>query len=69
MTSQSVKIENEVHSIRQSLIEISKKLDQLLHEKEISAMMSLSEKALADLYKAEPDIYKISDLKVKYKYR
>lgn len=67
MSAKHTNIETEVNDIKQFLIEISKKLDQLLYEKEISAMMKLTEQTLSQLYKTEPDIYKISDLKVKYK--
>ncbi len=60
-------IEAEVNDIKQCLIDISKKLDQLISEREITAMMKLSEQTLSQLYKVEPDIYKVSDLKVKYR--
>jgi len=56
----------EVRDIKRFLIEISKKLDRLIYEKEMGSMMKLSESALLKLYESEPDIYKVSDIKVKY---
>jgi len=60
-------IEAEVKDIKQRVIEISKKIDDLMYEKEIMAMMRLAEKSLSGLFADEKDIYKISDLKVRYK--
>jgi hypothetical protein len=60
-------IEAEVKDIRQRVIEISKKIDDLMYEKEITAMMRLAEKSLSGFLEDEKDVYKISDLKVRYK--
>lgn len=60
-------IEAEVKEIKQRVIEISKKIDDLMYEKEITAMMRLSEKSLSGFFEVEKDIYRISDLKVRYK--
>lgn len=60
-------IEAEVRDIKRYVIEISKKVDELLFEKEIVSMMKLSEKSLSGFFENEPDIYKIADLKVRYK--
>ena len=60
-------IETEVRDIKQHLIEISKKIDELMYEREITAMMKLSEKSLSGFFEKEPDIYKMADLKVRYK--
>ncbi len=62
-----MKLENEVKDIKRYVIEISKKVDELLYEKEIVLMMKLSERSLSDFFENEPDIYKITDLKVRYK--
>lgn len=62
-----MKLESEVKDIKRYVIGISKKLDELLYEKEIVSMMKLSERSLYDFLEKEPDIYKISDLKVRYK--
>lgn len=62
----TVNIELEVRDIKQRVIEISKKIDNLIYEREIAAMMHLTEKSLSDFFEEE-DIYKISDLKVRYK--
>lgn len=60
-------IESEVRDIKRHIIEISKKIDELMHEREISAMMKLAEKLLSEFFEGEPDIYRIEDLKVRYK--
>jgi hypothetical protein len=62
-----INIETEVRDIKRYVIEISKKVDELLYEKEIVSLMRLSEKSLASFFEGEPDIYKITDLKVRYK--
>lgn len=61
-----INLEAEVTDIKRHVIEISEKLDELLYEREITAMMKLSEKSLSHFIKEEPDIYKITDLKVRY---
>ena len=62
-----MEIEAEIRDIKQHVIEISKKLDELMYEREITAMMKLAEKSLSGFFEDEPDIYKIEDLKVRYK--
>lgn len=59
-------IETELKEIRKSILELSKKLDELIYERQLISMMKLSEKSLQFL-NDEPDIYKIEDLRVKYK--
>ena len=60
-------IEAEVRDIKERVIEISKKIDDLMYEREITAMMKLTEKSLSAFFEDEKDIYKITDLKVRYK--
>jgi len=62
-----MEIEAEIRDIKQHVIEISKKLDELMYEREITAMMKLAEESLSGFFEDEPDIYKIEDLKVRYK--
>ena len=62
-----ISIEDEVRDIKQCLIEISKKIDDLMYEREITAMMKLTEKSLSGFFEDEKDIYKITDLKVRYR--
>jgi len=52
-------IETEVRDIKQHLIEISKKIDELMYEREITGMMKLSEKSLSKFFEDEPNIYQI----------
>ncbi|MGB9722235.1 MAG: hypothetical protein ACPL28_12245 [bacterium] len=67
MSKRHPDIAAEVSDIKQFLIEISNKLDQLIYEKEISSIMKLSESTLSKLYASEPDIYNVSDIKVRYR--
>jgi hypothetical protein len=60
-------IESEVRDIKQHIIEISRKIDELMYEREVSAMMKLAEKSLSEFFEGEPAIYGIEDLKVRYK--
>jgi hypothetical protein len=60
-------IEAEVRDIKQHVVEISKKIDELLQERETFSMMKLAEQSLFRYVDSEPDIYKIEDLKVRYK--
>jgi len=60
-------LETEVKDIKRYLIDISSKLDELRHEREIASMMNLSESSLHDFLESEPDIYSLEDLKVRYK--
>ena len=62
-----IRIEAEVRDIKQHLIEISKKIDDLMYDREISAMMNLTEISLSGFFEDEKDIYEITDLKVHYK--
>ena len=52
-------IEAEVRDIKLHVIKISEKIDELMHEREITAMMKLAEKSLSGFFEDEPDIYKI----------
>jgi len=60
-------IETEITEIKKYLIEISKKIDELLYEKDITSLMKLTETSLSEFFEGEPDIYKIEDLKVRYR--
>ena len=62
-----MKIEAEAKDVKQHVIEISKKIDELLYEREIVSMMKLAEKSISEFLEDAPDIYKITDLKVRYK--
>jgi hypothetical protein len=60
-------IEAEIRDMKHHLIEISEKIDELLYEREIVSIMKLTEKSLSKFFEDEPDIYRIEDLKVRYK--
>ncbi|MDD1761072.1 MAG: hypothetical protein LUQ59_02470 [Methanothrix sp.] len=60
-------IEAEVLEMKQMLMDISRRIDNVVDERMTEALMKLSEESLIELYKDEPDLYNISDLKVRYK--
>jgi len=59
-------IESDVADIKQKVIEISQKLDELLSERETISIMKLSEHSLYTFLDDEPDIYTLSDVRVVY---
>jgi hypothetical protein len=64
---ETMDIEAEVMEMKQMLIDISKKIDDVLDESLTAALMKLSEESISELYKDEPDLYSVEDLKVRYK--
>ena len=60
-------IESDLAEIKKMLVEISRKLDEMIEEREIMGMMKLSEISLKVFLENEPDIYSIEDLKVRYR--
>ena len=60
-------IEAEVMDIKQKLIDISRKMDDLLDDSVTVGVMKLSEDSISELYEGEPDLYSIKDLKVRFK--
>jgi len=49
--------EAEVQDIKENVLQISHKLDELINEKDVIAGMKLSEQALAPFLDEEPDLY------------
>jgi hypothetical protein len=60
-------VETEIRDIKQCVMEISKKLDELVHEQEMSSLMKLSEESLSEFFMDDTDFYRLTDLKVRYK--
>jgi hypothetical protein len=60
-------IEADVRKIRQQVAEISKKLDQLLLERDTIGIMKISERSLSTFLEEESDLYSVSDIRVAYK--
>jgi hypothetical protein len=60
-------IESDLAEVKKMLTDISRKLDEMLEEREIIGMMKLSEISLKEFLENEPDIYSIKDLKVRYR--
>ncbi|MGQ4872318.1 MAG: hypothetical protein ACP6IT_10880, partial [Candidatus Thorarchaeota archaeon] len=62
----TMSIEAELREIKKHILEISRKLDELIHERELVSLMRLSERSL-EFLEEEPDIYTVEDLRTRYK--
>ncbi|MCU0638105.1 MAG: hypothetical protein MUE87_05755 [Methanothrix sp.] len=51
--------------MKQMLIDISRRIDDVVDESITLALMKMSEESIMELYKDEPDLYAIADLKVR----
>jgi hypothetical protein len=60
-------LESEVRDIKQNVIDLSLKIDELLHEREMTTLMKLSEASLKPFFDEEPDLYSIKDARVVYR--
>ena len=60
-------IESELEGIKKQMHEISKKLDDLLSNRDVIAMLKISELSLKEFLEDEPNLYTFNDLKVRYK--
>jgi len=60
-------IEADVREIKESIRELTEKIDLLLDERESMAMMKLSEQSLSAFLDEEPDLYTIRDVRVVYR--
>jgi len=57
-------IEAEINELKQQVLEVSRKLDSLMYERESTTIMRLSEASLSGLFEGEANIYRIADLDV-----
>ncbi|MFP3899185.1 MAG: hypothetical protein ACLFVD_07755 [Dehalococcoidia bacterium] len=60
-------LESEVRDIKEHIIAMSRKLDELVYEREVSAMTRLAERSLSEFLEDEPSVYRIEDLRVRYR--
>jgi hypothetical protein len=60
-------IEAEVMEMKQMLIDISRRIDDVIDESMTEELMKLSEESIVELYEDEPDLYSVADLRVRYK--
>ena len=60
-------IEAKVVEMKQMLIGISRRIDDVLDESMTEELMKLSEESIVELYEDEPDLYSVADLRVRYK--
>ncbi|MHA1199420.1 MAG: hypothetical protein ACTSQF_08850 [Candidatus Heimdallarchaeaceae archaeon] len=59
-------VESELEEIKKQMNEISKKLDNLLSDRDAIAMLKLSELSLQEFLDNEPNLYSLEDIKVRY---
>lgn len=62
----SMTIESELEEIKKQMHEMSKKLDDLLSDRDVIAMLKLSELSLQEFFDNEPNLYSLEDLNVRY---
>ena len=60
-------LESEVRQIKEEMTELSHKIDELAHEREMISLMKVSETSLGPFLEEELDLYSISDAKVVYR--
>jgi len=58
LSSETMDIEAEVMEIKQMLIDISRRIDDMLDESMTEELMELTEKSIMELYEDEPDLYR-----------
>jgi len=60
-------IEIEIKEIKEMLDELNRKIDTLVQDREMLAMVMTSHHSLKDFLANEPDLYSIRDIKVRYR--
>jgi hypothetical protein len=60
-------IEVDLREIKSLLSALNRKVDVLIEDKEILSVMVLAERSLKGFLEAEPDVYSVKDIKVKYR--
>lgn len=60
-------VEAELKEIKITLKELNEKVSELLDEREVLAIMSLTEKSLSEFLSQEPELYTVKDVKVRCK--
>ena len=60
-------LEVDIKEIKELLGQLNRKLDALVEEREVQALMEVSERSLNDFFVKEPELYSASDLKVVYR--
>jgi hypothetical protein len=60
-------IEADVREIKESIRELTEKIELLLDERENMALMKLSERSLSAFLSEEPDLYTIWDVRAVYR--
>ncbi|MBO3840559.1 MAG: hypothetical protein QXZ04_07255 [Thermoproteota archaeon] len=59
-------VEVDLKEIKELLSSLNRKIDMLIEDRETLALMMISEKSLKGFLEDEPDIYSVSDIRVRY---
>jgi hypothetical protein len=59
-------IEVDLREIKSLLFALNEKIDMLIEDKEVLAVMALAERSLRGFLQREPNVYSVKDIKVKY---
>jgi hypothetical protein len=62
-----VTLEADIKEIKEILFALNSKIDMLIENRETLSLMILAERSLKEFLEKEPDIYSISDIKVRYR--
>lgn len=60
-------IKTDIKKIKEHTEVLTKKIDELFHERGTAAMMKLSEQSLSAFLGDEPDLYTVRDVRVAYR--
>jgi len=59
-------VEAEIREVKEMIALMSEKLDSIIYERDMTALMALSDRSLKEFLDDEPDEYSVADLKVVY---
>ncbi|MEA2035834.1 MAG: hypothetical protein U9N40_10240 [Euryarchaeota archaeon] len=59
-------VEAELREVKEQIMLMSEKLDRIIYERDMTALMTLSDRSLKAFLNEEPEVYSVADLKVVY---
>ncbi len=59
-------VEAELREVKEQIMLMSEKLDSIICERDMTALMALSDRSLKAFPDEEPELYSVADLKVVY---
>lgn len=59
-------VEADLKEVKEQIMLMSEKLDSIIYERDMTALMALSDSSLKAFLDEEPEVYTVRDLKVVY---